>query len=324
MMRKLLFIGFSIALLTQGCSQSDDFMGEQCVSEKEIVKEDIDFPKHIEVFGKKVAKEIEATVGKLNDLNVDYSEVAGSKSFREKFYEDWYNASPTMVKSRTVGITQPLEMTVSATELIGRYNSLTNVQLVFIRKIISECKKSRSDQDLLNRLIDLNKEIHTQVPEIEQERLLNIIAVLYYGLQKVSYLEAQGLMLKTSYNNIKLSKIKTRTGEGNIGRILGYCRDLAGAIWGIALAEPSPYGEVGATAGTILIYVGAAAAITYELITCNEYEENNDMDFCMKKYVACTETSYGDPNTGGWGYTMCQRCFDYCVAQGVWSCPRPI
>lgn len=32
----------------------------------------------------------------------------------------------------------------------------------------------------------------------------------------------------------------------------------------------------------------------------------------------------GDPNTGGWGYTMCQRCFDYCVAQGVWSCPRPI
>ena len=51
---------------------------------------------------------------------------------------------------------------------------------------------------------------------------------------------------------------------------------------------------------------------------------NSDMDFCMEKYVGCTGTSYGDPNTGGWGYTMCQRCFDYCVAQGVWSCPRPI
>lgn len=52
-------------------------------------------------------------------------------------------------------------------------------------------QKSKSDQDLLDRLIDLNEEIHSQVPEIEQERLLNIIAVLYYGLQKCLILKTK-------------------------------------------------------------------------------------------------------------------------------------
>lgn len=322
-MRKLLFIVFSVALLMQGCSQSDIFMDEQYVSEKEIVREDIEFPKHIEAFGKGVAKEIEVTVGNLNDLNIDYSEIADSTNFREKFYKDWYNANPTVAKTRAAGTTYPLDM-MSATEFMEKYNSLTNVQLEFIQKIIGQCKKSRSDQDLLYKLIDLNKEIHVQVPEIEQERLLNIIAVLYYGLQKVSYLEAQGLMLKTPYNSIKLSKVKTRSGNENIGSIVGYCRDLTGTIWAIALAEPSPYGEVGATAGTVLIWVGAAAAITYAVISCNEVEKNSNEEFCMEKYLKCTETKYGDAHTGGWGYTMCHRCYDYCIMQGVWSCPRPI
>ncbi len=322
-MRKLLFVVIGVTFFVQGCSLNDGFTDEQIASEKEIVREDIDFPEQVEAFGKGVAKEIEVTVGKLNDLNVDYSEIVGSKNFREKFYDDWYNANPTIAKSRAVGTTHPLDM-MSATEFMERYNSLTNVQLEFIRKIINECKKSKSDQDLLDRLIDLNEEIHSQVPEIEQERLLNIIAVLYYGLQKVSYLEAQGLMLKTPYNSIKITKVKTRSGDVNVGSILGYCRDLTGTIWGIALAEPTPYGDVGATVGTVLIWVGAAAVLAYEIVSCNEYEEESDMVFCQRKYEECTETSYGDPNSGGWGYTMCQRCFDYCIAQGVWSCPRPI
>ena len=39
---------------------------------------------------KAVAKEIEITVAKLNDLNMDYSEVVDFKDFRKKFYEDWW------------------------------------------------------------------------------------------------------------------------------------------------------------------------------------------------------------------------------------------
>ena len=207
MMKNLIFIVFSIALLTQSCSQSDDFIDKQSVFEEEIVEEEIDFPKQVEAYGKAVAKEIEITVAKLNDLNMDYSEVVDFKDFRKKFYEDWYNASPTMARSRATGKIQSIEM-MSATEFMERYNSLTDIQLEFIHKIIGECEKSRSSQDLLARLVALNKEIHAQVPEIEQERLLNVIAVLYYGGQKIVYLEHQGLMLRTPYNNIKLSIYK--------------------------------------------------------------------------------------------------------------------
>ena len=59
MMKNLIFIVFSIALLTQSCSQSDDFVDRQSGVEKEIVKEEIDFPKQVEAYGKAVAKEIE-------------------------------------------------------------------------------------------------------------------------------------------------------------------------------------------------------------------------------------------------------------------------
>lgn len=98
------------------------------------------------------------------------------------------------------------------------------------------------------------------------------------------------------------------------------CRKITATVWTIAIGEPTPFGEIVASVATVF----TAAGFIYEVILCKENEGNSDMDFCMEKYVGCTGTSYGDPNTGGWGYTMCQRCFDYCVAQGVWSCPRPI
>ena len=55
MMKNLIFIVFSIALLTQSCSQSDDFIDKQSVFEEEIVEEEIDFPKQVEAYGKAVA-----------------------------------------------------------------------------------------------------------------------------------------------------------------------------------------------------------------------------------------------------------------------------
>ena len=59
MMRKLLFVVIGVTFLVQGCSLNDGFIDEQIASEKEIVREDIDFPKQVEAFGKGVAKEIE-------------------------------------------------------------------------------------------------------------------------------------------------------------------------------------------------------------------------------------------------------------------------
>lgn len=317
-MKNLIFIVFSIALLTQSCSQSDDFVDRQSGVEKEIVKEEIDFPKQVEAYGKAVAKEIETTVGKLNDLNMDYSEIVDLKDFREKFYEDWYNASPAMARSRAAGEVQPIEMTMSATEFMERYNSLTDIQLEFIRKIISECEKSKSSQDLLSKLVALNNEIRAQVPEIEQERLLNVIAVLYYGIQKVSYLERQGLMLSTPYNNIKLSKVKTRSIEdgGNVG---AGCTKFLATVWTIAVGEPTPIGEIVASVVTVVV----AGVYMYEVVTCAS-QQNSTTDYCNRKYNECMDgKDYSQPNSGGWGYSECRRCHEYCLAQGVWDCPRP-
>ena len=112
-----------------------------------------------------------------------------------------------------------------------RYNSLTDIQLEFIHKIIGECEKSRSSQDLLARLVALNKEIHAQVPEIEQERLLNVIAVLYYGGQKIVYLEHQGLMLRTPYNKENgVAKLQRQ-----FGRLLLVNRRLSAKLWPLLL-----------------------------------------------------------------------------------------
>ena len=318
MMKNLIFIVFSIALLTQSCSQRDDIKDKHSLFEEEIGEEENNFPKQVEAYGKAVAKEIEITVAKLNDLNMDYSEVVDSKDFRKKFYEDWYNASPTMARSRATGKIQSIEM-MSATEFMERYNSLTDIQLEFIHKIIGECEKSRSSQDLLARLVALNKEIHAQVPEIEQERLLNVIAVLYYGGQKIVYLEHQGLMLRTPYNNIKLSKVKTRGPEdgGNIGE---WCRKITATVWTIAIGEPTPAGEIVASIVTLAV----AGVYVYEVVVCASQQSSNT-SYCNEKYNECMEgKEHSGLNSGGWGYSECRRCHEYCLAQGgIWDCPRP-
>ncbi|MFA5640429.1 MAG: hypothetical protein WC946_08115 [Bacteroidales bacterium] len=33
--------------------------------------------------------------------------------------------------------------------------------------------------------------------------------------------------------------------------------------------------------------------------------------------------SGSEPGDGSGGKTMCNACYEYCLAQGVWDCPRP-
>ena len=58
MMRKLLFVVIGVTFLVQGCSLNDGFIDEQIASEKEIVREDIDFPKQVELSGKEWPKKL--------------------------------------------------------------------------------------------------------------------------------------------------------------------------------------------------------------------------------------------------------------------------
>lgn len=314
-MNKKIFLVPLFALLTQGCSQ-DDFIGEMFVFEKRT--KEIDFPKDIENYGKAVALDIKTTVRNLAERGINYSEFVDSEDFSNRFFSDWYAANPKVTQTRSVDMQTPQRM--SASEFAERYRMLTPIQIDFINKIIKECELSSSIENLLERLIVLKDDICLHVPEIEQDRLLYIISVLYYSVQTISEMEEEGIMLDTPYNNIlSLSQIKTRSENGTIVVPDG-CRSFLATVWAIAVGEPTPAGEI--VASVITVYV--AGVMMYEVITC-KYSSMPKIN-CEAKYADCIENNseWSKNNSGGWGSTMCNQCFIYCKAQNIWDCPRPI
>lgn len=77
-------------------------------------------------------------------------------------------------------------------------------------------------------------------------------------------------MLRTPYNNIKLSKVKTRGPEdgGNIGE---WCRKITATVWTIAIGEPTPAGEIVASIVTLAV----AGVYVYEVVVCASQQSSN-------------------------------------------------
>ena len=321
-MRKLFFYVFSIFSCMQSCSQSDDLINGKFDLEEEKMQQEISFPDHIEAYGKAVAKELRVTVLRLNEMNVDYSKATGTKEFREKFYKDWFDANPTIAKTRATGV--PLTSIMDPIEFAERYKALTEIQLDFVQRIIKECGKSTSYLDLKNRLVDMKEKVCAIVPEIEQERLLNVISVLYYAVQEISHLEDQGLMLRTPYNDIRISKIKTRGNWEGGGGLVSGCTKFLSTVWTIAVGEPTIIGEGVAAVVTAVTVVVVAGVVMYEVVACAADELNKDD--CTNRFVDCINSGgeWTKKNSGGWGRTMCELCYRYCETQGVWECPRPV
>lgn len=73
-----------------------------------------------------------------------------------------------------------------------RFNNFTNIQIEFIERITKEINESTSFSDFATKLININKDIYSDVPKIEQERLFNVTAVFYYALGEIDKLEQQG------------------------------------------------------------------------------------------------------------------------------------
>ena len=176
-MKKWLIYVFSTGVCLWGCTLNEEWT--EFTSPKDEVQDmKIELPKSSDDFGQAVADEIEVTVKKLVEMNVDYSDANGSKEFHDRFYNDFCQANPNLAKKRLRGeTTLP---TISPEQFAEGYASLTETQIKFVHKIIEECDRSTSDHDLLVRLISLRDEIYAEVPQIEQERLLNVISVLFY------------------------------------------------------------------------------------------------------------------------------------------------
>ena len=114
---------------------------------------------------------------------------------------------------------------------------------------------------------------------------------------------------------------KQRTMKKRLIILCGFLCLLIGSattsVWTIAVGEPTLYGEIVASIVTVVL---AAASILYYVTVCPA-EVN-----CQAKYEECEQyyPEYAAQHSGGYGYSMCARCFEYCQFQNVWDCPRPI
>lgn len=78
---------------------------------------------------------------------------------------------------------------MSSMVFVEKVKNLTELQIRFIERIIDECGESTSYDDFSKRLLAINKDISSSVPKIQQERLFNVTAVLYYGMNEIQNLE---------------------------------------------------------------------------------------------------------------------------------------
>ena len=352
-MKKWLIYVFSTGVCLWGCTLNEEWT--EFTSPKDEVQDmKIELPKSSDDFGQAVADEIEVTVKKLVEMNVDYSDANGSKEFHDRFYNDFCQANPNLAKKRLRGeTTLP---TISPEQFAEGYASLTETQIKFVHKIIEECDRSTSDHDLLVRLISLRDEIYAEVPQIEQERLLNVISVLFYSIQELNHLAAQGMTLKTTNNTSSFPRLRNssegsgshNTDEENgwfdewldnnnenkedndpdTGNVMAGCSSFLVPIWSIAVGEPTPGGEIVASVTTVVTLTGA---LLYHVVTCvrdynDSHEEVNgssELDFCYKKYIESMngKNDWNDKHSGGWGFSECYNCWEQCKANGYWKCP---
>ena len=297
-MRKNLFLVLLCVFLLLFCfcctSDSDNLFVDDNLESIE------NFPNPIKEYGEAFALELREIVINLHKKGIDYSDANASNIFKNRFYKDVYQASSKYNKTKSsVDIFQ--EQLLRPEVFSQRIKCLTKIQLEFIDKIIMECDKSISYEDLLGRLIDLNKDIYTNVPEIQQERLFTITATLYYGVREIQHLKEQGLMPETPQSYMQRLLVKTRSESGGGTSIGDSCRKFLATTWLIAVGEPTPAGEIVASVATVVV----AGVLLYEVIVC---KSSSDVDYCIERFKDCVDQPYD----------RCSTCLKFCIVQGYW------
>jgi hypothetical protein len=289
----------SIGVIMQSCN-SEDLLAE-------TLDEKPEFPSYADNYGKAVAKELRNTVENLNKMGVDYSNADNSAAFKEQFYENLYKVNPVMANSKDVVNNMPQVNPIIRAEKI---RNLTAIQLEFIQRITKECNDSKSYQELSQRLIKISEDIYSEVPKVQQERLFNVTAVLYYGVNEIQSLEKQGQMLSTPQNSMQ--RVRLKSGGESGGNTSGSCRNFLATVWAIAICEPTPAGEIVAAVATIIV----GGILLYEVTVCNSSSYSSSNIDCSQKYSDCIFAGL----LASW---KCYDCFAYCQGQNVWDCPRP-
>ena len=268
-----------------------------------------DLPSHIEEYGKLLARDIRQTVSQLNREGIDYSDANGSPEFQRKFYTDWLNASPSTTKS---GLTAD-QILPDPVTIVEKYRNLTPAQSGFIRRITDECGRSESYEQFCTALAGITKEIHRDVPVIEQERLLYIVSALYYGLSEIYNLQIKGQFPAASQAGLRASLIKTRS-EGGDG-FRGSCRQVFQSVCNYVVGAVIDTGEVVTSISRTV--VGGVAV--FAVVLCF----GGDSDFCKAYADKCSEKEW-KYEYGSWIRMDCTVCYNFCLRNGYWNhtgCP---
>ncbi len=271
----------------------------QCSNIDETKKDSvIIFPKNIETFGKAVANDLHKAIVTMHKAGINYSDANDCEDFTNKFFSDYYKAASTTLISKSA--LQKLQEYDNPTYFIKKYMNLTEIQKNYINRIINDVGETISYEDMRNKLTKITKDIYSEVPEFQQERLLRITSVLFYCANELEYLENQGQMILTPYS--KLPKIKTRSENSGWG---SSCRTFLATVWTIAVGEPTPAGEI--VASVITVYI--AGKLLYEVVVCRK----SNRDDCQRKYEDCVEYNWQKD---------CSSCLQYCIVQGYWPSDR--
>ena len=187
-------------------------------------------------------------------------------------------------------------------------HKFTEKQLKIFSKIALAKQESKSYIVFSNKLSEINKEILT-LPKSEQNDLLYITSILYYGLKEINEMAKEGLIIgkpEGTGNGLTLARLKKglimansengNSESGNNEDSWWSNQTWLGTVWAIAVAEPTPVGE--AIAG-----VATVAVAGYYAITRAE---------CISKYYDCR--MYDSPEKD------CSTCLQYCITQGDWNC----
>lgn len=125
-----------------------------------------------------------------------------------------------------------------------------------------------------------------------------MVAALYYGLKEIDNLIKSGVIIYRAINPVsRLQSANIETGPSR-GNWWSDQRFLA-SVWVVAIAEPTPVGEV------VAITLSAIAA-SYLIVKMTER-----VTMCINRYVMCQEDT---------PWLDCYFCLRYCTAQGVWNC----
>ncbi|MDR2272478.1 MAG: hypothetical protein LBF27_16345 [Sphingobacterium sp.] len=302
-MRKTFLILLCFITFIQGCSRS-----EYSPLEQENLEAEINLPKTSDDYGKAVAKEIRNIVNNLNDKGYNFSEIKSKKEI-EEFNKQVYAASsvPELASTNNNNF-------FNSTPLLqNRYNEITENQQKIIDRIANSYGTRKSDQDFKNSLSNISKDIYKRVPKIEQERLFNIIAVLYHSLSEIQQLEKKGELARHNRKDLLIGntprlKAFSESGEGSTGTT---CRQEQSAF-AVAIGYINSLGEK----ATQVITQAAAGAMGAYLITWCMNRELSTQDYCVKQAKDCVAYPWKN------GVRMdCQACLQHCVRVGTWKCP---